>query len=53
MDRTPLDIIVPVLMGCALLVWYTRYMSWTRRLAITAVTLAIVLVVLLLERSGL
>jgi len=52
MQRTPLDIIVPILMGCAMLVWLSRNMSWTRRLAITAVTLALVLVVVLVERGG-
>jgi hypothetical protein len=46
-----LDIIVPVLMGCALLWWVSRGMSWTRRLTVTAVTLGIIIVVLLFERS--
>jgi membrane protein CcdC involved in cytochrome C biogenesis len=56
--RTPaeaslqLDIIVPVVMSCALLWWVSRGMSWTTRLAVTAVTLGVVLCVVLFERSG-
>jgi len=46
-----LDILVPVLMSCALLWWVSRGMSWTRRLAVAAITLAIVIVVVLFERS--
>lgn len=46
-----LDIVVPVIMGCALLWWVSRGMSWTRRLTVTAVTLAVVIIVLLFERS--
>ena len=45
-----LDIIVPVVMGCALLWWVGRGMSWTTRLAVTAVTLAVIVGVVLLER---
>ena len=47
-----LDIIVPVLMGCALLWWVSRGMSWTTRLVVTAVTLVVILVVVAFERSG-
>jgi hypothetical protein len=47
-----LDIIVPVMMGCALLWWVSRGMSWTRRLVVTAITLVAIICVLLLERSG-
>ena len=46
-----LDIIVPVLMCCALLWWVGRGMSWTARLAVTAITLAIIIAILLVERS--
>jgi len=45
-----LDIIVPVVMSCALLWWVGRGMSWTTRLAVTAVTLAVIVGVVLLER---
>jgi hypothetical protein len=38
-------------MGCALLWWVSRGMSWSRRLTVAAVTLAIIIVVLLFERS--
>ncbi|MGY8665595.1 hypothetical protein Q3C01_24980 [Bradyrhizobium sp. UFLA05-109] len=51
MDRLSLDIIVPVLMYCALLWWVGRGMSWTARLATTAVTLVLVVCVLLVERG--
>ncbi len=47
-----LDIIVPVLMGSALLWWVSRGMSWTTRLVVTAVTLGVIIVVVLFERSG-
>jgi hypothetical protein len=52
MDRTPLDIIVPVLMYCALLFWIGRRFSWTQRFTITAVTLTLILIVVLVERGG-
>jgi hypothetical protein len=47
-----LDIIVPVIMSCALLWWIGRSMSWTTRLVVTVVTLVLILCILLLERSG-
>jgi hypothetical protein len=47
-----LDIIAPVMMGCALLWWVSRGMSWTRRLVVTAITLVVIICVLLFERSG-
>ena len=46
-----LDIIVPVLMYCALLWWIGRGMSWTARLAAAVVTLALIICVLLVERG--
>jgi hypothetical protein len=39
-------------MCCAMLWWIGRTMSWTTRLAVTAVTLVVVICVLLLERRG-
>jgi membrane protein CcdC involved in cytochrome C biogenesis len=47
-----LDIIVPVVMSCALLWWIGRGMSWTTRLVVTAITLAVIICILLFERSG-
>ena len=47
-----LEIIVPVLMGCALLWWVGRGMNWTTRLAVVAVTLVVIIVVVLFEQSG-
>ena len=47
-----LEIIVPVIMGCALLWWVSRGMNWTMRLAAAAVTLIVIIVVVLFERSG-
>ena len=47
-----LDIIVPVVMSCALLWWVSRGMDWTTRLAVTAITLVVIMLVLLFERSG-
>jgi hypothetical protein len=51
MSRTPLDIIAPVVMYCAMLWWIGRRMSWTRLLAVAAVTLALIIVVLAVERG--
>ena len=48
--RTPFDIVVPVVMYCAMLWWLSRRMSWTRLLVITAVTLALIMAVLAVER---
>ena len=47
-----LDIIVPVIMSCALLWWVSRNMSWTTRLVVTVVTLVLIMCVVLFERSG-
>jgi ABC-type amino acid transport system permease subunit len=47
-----LDIIVPVVMSCALLWWVSRGMSWTARLTVTAITLAVVIGIVLFERAG-
>jgi hypothetical protein len=47
-----LNIIVPVVMCCAMLWWVSRRMTWTARLAVTAVTLALIICILLIERSG-
>jgi hypothetical protein len=48
----PLEIIVPVVMSCALLWWISRDMTWSRRLMVTAVTLVIILFIILIERAG-
>jgi heme A synthase len=45
------DIIVPVIMGCAMLWWISRGLSWTHRLVAAAVTLAVIIAVVLFERS--
>jgi hypothetical protein len=45
-----LNIIVPVVMSCALLWWVSRGMSWTARLVVTAITLAVIIAVVLFER---
>jgi hypothetical protein len=47
-----LDVIVPVVMSCALLWWVSRGMGWTRRLVVTAITLVVIFCVLLFERGG-
>ena len=46
------DIVVPVVMSCALLWWVSRGMSWTARLAVAAITLAAIICIVLFERSG-
>jgi hypothetical protein len=45
------DIVIPVLMGCALLWWIGRGMGWTTRLVVAALTLMLIVGILLLERS--
>ena len=47
-----LDIIAPVIMCCALLWWVSRGMTWSMRLTIAAITLALIVVVVTIERSG-
>jgi hypothetical protein len=47
-----LDILAPVLMCCALLWWVSRGMSWSTRLVVAAITLALVVAVVTIERSG-
>lgn len=45
------EIIVPLLMGCALLWWIGRGMGWTTRLTVVVVTLAVIAAILLVERA--
>jgi hypothetical protein len=47
-----LDILVPVVMGCALLWWVGRGMGWTTRLAVAVITLVVIVGIVLFERSG-
>jgi hypothetical protein len=51
-SQLQLDIIVPVLMSCALLWWVSRGMSWTTRLVVAAVTLILILCIVAFERSS-
>lgn len=46
------ELIVPVVMCCAMLWWIGRSLSWTVRLAVTALTLAVIICVVLVERGG-
>ncbi|MEA2819391.1 MAG: hypothetical protein QOJ86_1395 [Bradyrhizobium sp.] len=50
--RLQLDVIVPVLMSCALLWWVSRGMTWTTRLTVAVVTLVLIFCILLFERSS-
>ena len=50
-DLLRLDIVVPVVMYCALLWWVGRGLSWTAKLATAAVTLVLIVCVLLVERG--
>ncbi|MDR6661003.1 hypothetical protein J2W51_003573 [Tardiphaga robiniae] len=45
------DIVIPVLMGCALLWWIGRGMNWSTCLIVAAITLVVIMGILLLERS--
>jgi hypothetical protein len=46
-----LDIIIPFIMGCALLGWIGREMSLTARLTIAAATVALIVVVPMFQQS--
>ncbi|QDP26014.1 hypothetical protein [Bradyrhizobium cosmicum] len=50
-DLLRLDLVIPVLMSCAMLWWVSRGLSWTARLATAAVTLVLIICVLLVERG--
>jgi hypothetical protein len=50
-DLLRLDLLVPALMYCALLWWVGRGLSMTAKLATAVVTLALIVVVLLVERG--
>ncbi|PJG52694.1 hypothetical protein CVM73_23950 [Bradyrhizobium forestalis] len=50
-DLVRLDILVPVLMYCALLWWVGRGLGWIARLATAVVTLLLIICVLLVERG--
>ncbi|WP_398471566.1 hypothetical protein [Tardiphaga sp.] len=45
------EIIVPVLMSCALLWWIGRSMGWTTRLMVVSITLVLVVAILMIERA--
>jgi hypothetical protein len=45
------DVIIPVLMSCALLWWISRGMNWTTRLVVAAITLVVIVGILTLERA--
>jgi hypothetical protein len=47
-----LELIVPVVMSCALLWWVSRGMNWTTRLVVTAITLVVIVCIVLFERAG-
>ncbi|MGY4236483.1 hypothetical protein ACVIIW_005430 [Bradyrhizobium sp. USDA 4449] len=50
-DLMRLDLLVPVLMYCALLWWVGRGLSWTAKLATAVVTLALIAIVVTVERG--
>ena len=47
-----LEIIVPVVMSCALLWWVSQGMAWSTRLVVAAITLVLIVGVVLAERAG-
>lgn len=48
----PLEIVVPVVMSCALLWWGSQGMNWSTRLAVAAITLVVVIGIVLAEHAG-
>lgn len=45
------EIIIPVVMSCALLWWVGRGTSWTARGVVLVITLIVIVAVLLIERA--
>lgn len=50
-DLLRLDLLVPVLVYCALLWWVGRGLSWTAWLATAVVTIVLIVCALLVERG--
>ena len=50
MDGLGLDMLVPALMGCAMLWWLGQVMSWAARFAVSAITVVLIVAVLLLAQ---
>ena len=50
-DLLRLDLLVPALMYCALLWWVGRGLSWKAKLATVVVTLALIVIVVVVERA--
>ena len=50
-DLVRLDLLVPVLMYCALLWWVGRGLSWTARITTVVVMLALIAIVVTVERA--
>ncbi len=53
MDAAGLEILVPALLGCAMLWGAGHAMNWTARFAISAITVVLIIAVLRLGRVGL
>lgn len=45
------EIIVPVLMSCAVVWWIGRSMGWTARLMVVSIALVLIVAVLMIERA--
>jgi hypothetical protein len=48
MDASGLEILVPALMGCAMVWWMGQAMSWAMRFAVSVITVVLIIAVLLL-----
>ena len=46
------EIILPLIMGCALMWWVGRTLSWQQRLMAIALTLAVIVGLLFFERGA-
>ena len=53
MEVSGLEILVPALLGCAMVWWMGQAMSWTVRFAVSAITVVFIIVVLRLGQVGL
>jgi len=53
MDASGLEILVPALLGCAMVWWTGQAMNWAVRFAVSAITVVLIIAVLLLGRVGL
>jgi len=53
MNASGVEILVPALMGCAMMWWMGLAMSWGARVVVSTITVVLIIAVLVLGRVGL